>query len=317
MAMSNVTAGKAETSRAIVDGGLHSGGSSQLLSSEEMAEFVARGFLRFDALVPADINDRVLSDMRSRTSGEGSDLTVGVQHYPWRSTLSECFYREPALQEVVSLPRVAGIIESLVGPEPYYDHHAVHVRGPGAAGGNYHGDAVIDARAAFDLLLMYYPQRVAPGGGPTVVVPGSHLRQVNSIDIARYQNIVGQVYAECPPGTVFALHHGIWHCATRNRSEDVRYMVKFRFAPRVEQVRLWDTGDLEDVPVRARVVELLDGREPWFESSAGFVEKLQRTALFRRLCGDPGFEEAEPWLGRLENQARPLLRELLPTGDSA
>ena len=32
-----------------------------LLSAEQMASFVSRGFLRFDAAVPAEINDQFLS----------------------------------------------------------------------------------------------------------------------------------------------------------------------------------------------------------------------------------------------------------------
>ena len=34
-----------------------------LLNSQQMAEFVARGFLRFDELVPAEINEAVMRDI--------------------------------------------------------------------------------------------------------------------------------------------------------------------------------------------------------------------------------------------------------------
>jgi hypothetical protein len=70
----------------------------------------------------------------------------------------------------------------------------VHVVGPGTPAGNLHADVVIDTRAAFDVNLMYYPQRVLLAGGPTLVVPGSHFRQINGVDIARYQNLAGQVF---------------------------------------------------------------------------------------------------------------------------
>jgi hypothetical protein len=79
-------------------------------------------------------------------------------------------------------------------PEPFYDHHAVHVVGPGTPAGNLHADVVIDTRAAFDVNPTYYPQRVLLTGGPTLVVPGSHFRQINGVDIARYQNLAGQVF---------------------------------------------------------------------------------------------------------------------------
>ena len=34
---------------------------SQLLTTREMAMFVARGFLRFDELVPSELNERFIS----------------------------------------------------------------------------------------------------------------------------------------------------------------------------------------------------------------------------------------------------------------
>ena len=174
-----------------------------------------------------------------------------------------------------------------------------------------HGDAIIDARAAFDIQLMYYPEDVTARGGGTMLVPGSHLRQINEQDIARYQNLAGQVLLECPAGTVLALHHGLWHCGRRSHVEATRYMFKLRLNPRVEQVRLWDTSDLDRPEVLARVRETLSKPEPWYEGATARLEQVQRAALFRRLSGDPSFQ-VEYWLGRLENQAHPRLRDLHP-----
>jgi hypothetical protein len=295
-------------------------GDSPLLGSLRIAEFLARGFLVLEGVVPEDVNARVLEVLRERTEHKDRDpladvqhpLVVSVQHYPWKALLSQCFGREPHLKDVLLVPEVRGMIESLVGPDPYYDHHAVHVAGAGMPAGNLHADVVIDTRAAFDVNLMYYPQGVSEAGGPTLVIPGSHFRQINSLDIARYQNLAGQAFLACEPGTVVALHHGLWHCGSRNSTDAVRYMVKIRLDPRLEQVRLWDTSDLTDPDVRNGVQQMLDMAEPWYESSAVFLEKLQRTALFRRLSGDADFGEVEPWLGRLENQPLPRLRDLLP-----
>ena len=289
-----------------------------LLGSLRIAEFLARGFLVLEGVVPEDVNARVLEVLRERTEhkvqgGSGvRQMMVNVQHYPWKALLSQCFGREPHLKDVLLVPEVRGMIESLVGPDPYYDHHAVHVAGAGMPAQSLHADVVIDTRAAFDVNLMYYPQGVSEAGGPTLVIPGSHFRQINSLDIARYQNLAGQAFLACEPGTVVALHHGLWHCGSRNSTDAVRYMVKIRLDPRLEQVRLWDTSDLTDPDVRNGVQQMLDMAEPWYESSAVFLEKLQRTALFRRLSGDADFGEVEPWLGRLENQPLPRLRDLLP-----
>ena len=95
--------------------------------------------LVLEGVVPEDVNARVLEVLRERTEHKDRDpladvqhpLVVSVQHYPWKALLSQCFGREPHLKDVLLVPEVRGMIESLVGPNPYYDHHAVHVAGAG------------------------------------------------------------------------------------------------------------------------------------------------------------------------------------------
>ena len=90
-----------------------------------------------------------------------------------------------------------------------------------------------------------------------------------------------------------------------------RYMFKLRLGARANQVRLWDTSDLLDEAVQARVEDLLGRPEPWYEAPTARLEQLQRAALWRRLTGDPEFQ-VEYWLGRLENQRQPRLADLVP-----
>lgn len=283
-----------------------------LLSSGQMAEFVSRGLLRFDGLVPEEINRLAVAELSG--AGEADGRSVPPFHrerYRPGSRLADCFAGSPGIGAMLALPQVRGLIQSLVGADPRYDHHAVHVRRPGERSQHLHGDAIIDTRAAFDIQLMYYPERTTPEGGGTMLVPGSHFRQINEMDIARYQNVAGQVLVDCPAGTLLALHHGIWHCGRRSRSDRVRYMFKVRLNPSVRQVRLWDVSDLHDPEVQEQVRRQLAESQPWYEHAAGRLEQAQRAALWRRLSGDPGFQ-VEYWLGRLENQGRPHLRDLLP-----
>jgi Phytanoyl-CoA dioxygenase (PhyH) len=284
---------------------------SALLSSEQVAEFITKGFLRFDAIVPEEINAVALGELKS----PGVERVVSPfdpEPHLAGTRLSAHFATTPGLRAFLDLPSVQGIIESLVGPDPVYDHHAVHVRRPGTPSQLLHADGIVDLRAAFDIELMYYPQAVTALGGGTMVVPGSHLRKIQLSDIARYQNLAGQEYLECPRGSMLVIHQGLWHCGRRNRTDNVRHMFKIRLNPRVEQVRLWDTSDLDDPAVRKRIRELFYSREPWFEGASGHLEQVQRTALFRRMSGDLAFDEVEARLARLENRSSPLLRELLP-----
>lgn len=274
-----------------------------LLSSPQVAEFVSTGLLRFDGIIPAEVNERAIEEMKSRAETLGRRYEPGVP-------LRDCFGDYPGIREVFRFPVVAGAIESLVGPDPLYDHHAIHRRVPGERGQRLHADAIIDLRAAFDIQLMYYPEAVSLEAGGTLVVPGSHFRRIR--EVSRYQNHRGQVRIVCPAGTVLVLHHGIWHCGRANHTSAVRYMFKLRLEPAGAQVRRWDVSDLASPATRREVVKTLEARQPWYEGGADRLEAVQRAALWRRLTGDRGFQ-LEYWLGRLENQAGPQLVDLLPS----
>jgi hypothetical protein len=299
--MTTVTGRGAEASH----NGTESGTGQQarvLLSSPQVARFVSTGFLWFEGAVPAEVNERAVEEMKSRGETLGRRYEPGVP-------LRECFGEFPAIREVFRVPVVAGAIESLVGADPIYDHHAIHRRLPGERGQRLHADAIIDLRAAFDIQLMYYPEAVSLEAGGTLVVPGSHFRRIR--EISRYQNHRGQVRVVCPAGTVLVLHHGIWHCGRANRTSDIRYMFKLRLEPAVAQTRRWNVSDLASAEVRHEVVEILQAGQPWYVGAEARLEVVQRAALWRRLTGDRGFQ-LEYWLGRLENQAGPQLVDLLP-----
>lgn len=287
-------------------------GRDGLLSTDQVAEFVSRGFLRFDGLIPDEINRVALAEMSGQEELDGAVLPAYPrQRYRSGTRLSECFTESPGVGRMLRLPSVEAIITSLVGPHPFYDHHAVHLREPGPPSQALHGDAIIDTRAAFDIQLMYYPEKVTAAGGGTLLVPGSQFRQINEAEVARYQNVAGELLLEAEAGTILVLHHGMWHCGRRNRTDRSRYMFKVRLNPSVEQVRLWDTSDLDDPEVRERVRRRLSEGQPWYEGPTARLEQVQRAALFRRLSDDPTFQ-VEYWLGRLENQAQPRLADLLP-----
>ncbi|AUY53518.1 phytanoyl-CoA dioxygenase family protein [Streptomyces sp. CB01881] len=262
----------------------------ELLTSVQMARFVAHGSLRLDAVVPAELNAEGLTA-----------LTDGVPSVPYGTPLSAAYPEGSFVSRLLGLPQVAGALHSLVGPEPSVDHHAVHVREPhGGDAQPLHGDAIIDVRPdAFDVQLMYYPQAVTLEMGGTLSVPGSHLRRTNESDTGRYQNLLGQHRLVCPAGTVVFLHHGVWHGGRRNDSETARLMFKIRFNPTVRQQRLWDTSDLHHPQVRAE----LDTMFPWYEWATGRLERYNRVLLWRALTGDHGFD-LDHWVTRVSNRPK-------------
>ncbi|MEU7838701.1 MULTISPECIES: phytanoyl-CoA dioxygenase family protein [unclassified Nonomuraea] len=259
-----------------------------LLTSAQVAGFVAAGYLRLDGVVPDELNDQAIDV-----------LEAGIPRLPYGTPIDKAFPEGTFARRLIELPQVAGALHSLVGPGPTVDHHAVHIREPyNGQAQPLHADAIIDTRVdAFDVQLMYYPREVTADMGGTLVVPGSHLRRVNESDTGRYQNLLGQTRLTCPAGTVMLLHHGIWHGGRRNDSAVRRYMFKIRFNPTVPQVLLWDTSDLAD----PAVLDELGRRFPWYEQATGRLEYHNRALLWRAMTADPSFD-IDYWITRVNNR---------------
>jgi hypothetical protein len=262
-----------------------------LLNSKQMAKFVADGFLRFDELVPEELNRAACAEMEAGgIRGKAGEPLDGM-------------WQDAAIGQVVRLPAIRGMIESLVGPGPLYDHHAVHtVNANHEHGQIWHADAIIDTRLHFDVQFFYFAHDTPREMGGTMFLPGSQFRRISESDIARYQNFLGQMPMVCKAGTVAVAHHGIWHCAQPNLTDNKRYMFKLRLNPTVRQKKLWNTDDLDDVEIPG----LLNANHRWYGNEVR-LEAVNRIKMWRFLTGDDNFDVSY-WLSRLENAPENELR---------
>ncbi|MFP6663275.1 MAG: phytanoyl-CoA dioxygenase family protein [Deltaproteobacteria bacterium] len=296
--------------------------SDAKLTTEQMAHFVADGFLRFDALIPEEVNQSIVEELRSLESNKfkqivGMAADDGGPPRPASLTpLSRCYPAPSVLGELLRLPRVQGIIESLVGPDPLFDHDFVH-RLP--AGSTYrqhlHVDAVLDsADPTFDIQLFYFPQDVAAGGGGTRFVPATHLRRTRAEGVARYQHLAGEQNYSGPAGTLLVFHQALWHAGQPNPSGGERWMYKIRLNPRISQVKCWNTEDFESLHndpsdhtfARMRhdsVAQIFRTMQPWQKGHEARYEQMQRARLWRYLSGDPEFD-VDYYHTRIEHRAR-------------
>lgn len=283
---------------------------SELLTTAEMARFTALGYLVFEGVVPDEVN-RAALELFAQT---GAADTARAK--PTSGTPLDELYPDPSpIGAMLRLPRVQGILRSLLGPGPVYDHDWVHVRAADdLSEQTLHQDAIIDTGPAFDVQLFWFPHEVAPGEGGTGIVPGSHLRVVNEADIARYQNLLGQRDISGPAGTVAVFHQGLWHRGRANRGPRPRIMYKLRLNPMVPQVRHWDLSDLDQVHngpddhVFATfgtdtAAAMFRRPAPWHEAATSRLETVNRSQLWRYLTGDERFD-ADWYLTRTEGRAR-------------
>lgn len=234
-----------------------------LLTARQMAQFVVDGFLLFDDLIPTEMNEAVHAD---QIAGKGN----------WKDS--------QATRDLFALPQIQGVIHSLVGDNPPYDHSALHVVGAQNYGAqSWHADSIIDARPlAFDIQIMYFSHDAPEEMGPTLVLPGSHLRRASNMSIARYKNVVGQRQLAGKAGTIAFTHQAIWHCAQPNKTDTTRYMFKLRLRPGEEQRGLFNT-DGYDAPEIAHYLD--SASQPWFGEQAR-AENVQRAKLWRYLVGN-------------------------------
>ena len=294
-----------------------------LLSTDQMASFVARGFLKLEGVVPPAINALAMVELPQMFRSWLNEFNATLANRPVEddeaplprsgTALADAYDPASAMGQMVRVPTIAGAIASLVGGNPVVDHHFVHLKRPfdGTAQG-LHCDAIVESGTAFDIQLFWFPHDVAPKAGGTRFVPGSHLRQVTTEDVARYQHIAGEEYFSGPGGTVVIFHQGLWHAGAPNHSETLRVMGKLRLNPTQPQVGLWDTRDLatrnsntDHVFAHSEagtVASVLRAKEDWYSTADHRHEIVKRALLWRYLSGDADFD-VDWYLTRSENRA--------------
>ncbi len=259
-----------------------------LISSKAMAHFVASGYLKFENMVPKDLCEACLDEMKQHKGY----LTVGAP-------FEEVWPRGTVLGDVYRSPKVKGLITSLVGPNPLYDHHAVHMMAAGKhSGPNMHQDSVIDFRENyFDVQLSFFPHDTPDEMGGTFLIPGTHFRNVRTHEVRAYQQMVGKIWASCSAGTMYAWNTRVWHGARSNYTNTDRYMYKLRLNPTRPQIRNFNTSDIDDPEIN----KILSTSHGW-EGNENRYEQMKRVHLWRYVSGQPEFDIGERFMRRIEYQ---------------
>jgi hypothetical protein len=239
-----------------------------LLTAQQMADFAVNGFLVLDQIVPEEYNRRALAEMREFTAG-------GYRYW----------FDSEVIRDIFDLPQVKGALQSFVGTNPVYDHSFLHVvKAKHLKGQTYHADSVIDTRPfGFDIQAFYFCHDAPKEMGPTLVLPGSHLRKVSNGSIGRHKNIIGQRQLESKAGTIAFLHHGIWHCAQPNFTDTTRYVFKLRLRPGQEQRSLFNTEGYDSPEVLDYVRKA--GHHAWCGDESR-VNQINIARFWRYLTGD-------------------------------
>jgi len=288
-----------------------------LLTTSQMAEFAAKGCLRFDGLIDSDLNQEFLDLFAEDIGSDDRYVNKVIPNCKPGTYVSQAFPQDHPLSKILAQPVVAGTLKSRIGTNPIFDHHHVHMTFPNRSRvQTNHQDSTIDLRSKnFDIQMIYFPHEVNDKMGGTRYIPGTHLRTVHESQIARYQNIRGQIRVTCPAGTIIFFHHGIWHGGGKNTSDVPRIMYKLRLQPSGSQSLQWDTSDLTEERIKSwqrpifhafgkreedDVPSTLMSHEPWFDNT-GRLEYMNRIRFWRTLLNDAEID-IDYWLTRVENE---------------
>ena len=302
---------------------------SNLLTTEQIAEFTASGCLFFDSLISDEINKEFLEDI-GHTKIDKIDIkkhfeniksTSSIPRIITGTPLSKSYLEHSPLKKIFNNDVVKGAINSLVGSKCVIDHHFLHLTFPTKFFNTNnsrqmsqpnHQDSTIDPRKTFDIQIFYFPTDVTKEMGGTRYIPGTHLRIVSESGIARYQNMLGQKHIVCKAGTVGIFHHGLWHGAGINFSDNIRYMFKVRLAPTEKQELLWDpekkykplsnralfwTDENTDITVN----DILTKKYPWQENDTHRLDIINRIKMWRLLTGNSNLD-IDYWMTRVKNE---------------
>src|SRR4051812_15744417 len=99
-------------------------GDKHLLDYEQMAHFVADGYLQFDGLLSEEVCQQISAEFESGVVGHvWPDFhSVPPDQRPGQPFAN--LFRDTAVGNALRSDAVAGILDSLIGPDPLYDHHA-------------------------------------------------------------------------------------------------------------------------------------------------------------------------------------------------
>lgn len=190
--------------------------SKYLLNDDQMAQFIAHGYLQLQTDFSRQFHQSVLQKMNEVYAAEGNP---GNNLVP----------RIPEIQQFFDHPTVKGALTSILGPDYImHAHRHGHYNRPGTSDGgwhkdNYWGNEKTRNHVPWSAMIFYYPQDVTADMGPTGIMPGSQNRYKMEPRDEINLPVVGRA------GTMALIDYDIWHRATANSSVNDRYMLKFLF----------------------------------------------------------------------------------------
>ncbi len=185
-----------------------------LLNDDAMRDFIINGYVVVKPALPPNFHKSVFQQTLALIEkGErlGNNLLLS---------------KVPMLQQVFDDPTVHGALTSILGQNYVMNQHrACHYHPPGSQAQDWHKDYPLGGNVRYHrtrlAMAFYYPQDVTEDMGPTAIQPATQYYMSPSEDAGL--SLCGEA------GTVTIVHYELWHRATENLSDKIRFMLKFLF----------------------------------------------------------------------------------------
>ena len=216
-----------------------------LLSDDAMRDFIINGYVVVKPALSPDFHKFVFQQtLEQIEKGEnlGNNLLLS---------------KVPMLQQVFDDPAVHGALISILGQNYVMNQHrACHYHPPGSKAQDWHKDYPLGGNVRYHrtrlAMAFYYPQDVTEDMGPTAIQPATQYYMTPSADGGL--SLCGEA------GTVTIVHYELWHRATENLSDKIRFMLKFLFCRTAEpQQPSWNAenpnwGTNQTAPVEHQIM---------------------------------------------------------------
>lgn len=190
-----------------------------LLNDDVMRDFIVNGYVVVKPALSPDFHKSVFQQ------------TLGLIEKGEQLGNNLLLSKVPMLQQVFDDPAVHGALTSILGDNYIMNQHrACHYHPPGSKAQEWHKDYPLGGNVRYHrtrlAMAFYYPQEVTADMGPTAIQPTTQYYMTPSEDAGL--SLCGEA------GTVTIVHYELWHRATENRSDKIRFMLKFLFCRTAE-----------------------------------------------------------------------------------
>ncbi len=212
-----------------------------LLSDDAMQDFIINGYVVVKPALSPDFHKSVFQQ------------TLGLVEKGENLGNNNLLPKVPMLQQVFDDPAVHGALTSILGQNYVLNQHrACHYHPPGSKAQDWHKDYPLGGNVRYHrtrlAMAFYYPQDVTEDMGATAIQPATQYYITPSEDAGLA--LCGEA------GTVTIVHYELWHRATENISDKIRFMLKFLFCRTEEpQQPSWNAADPNWEPNRTAPVE--------------------------------------------------------------